>query len=100
MRIIKIKAFDNGGHANQTTSAVIIPPEGWAIIPDDMEIPESFPFVDIETEQQEDGYFYVTSMTAREVPEPEPIEEQPSQLDIIEAQVTYTAMMTDTLLEV
>lgn len=27
-------------------------------------------------------------------------EEKPSQLDIIEAQVTYTAMMTDTLLEV
>lgn len=26
--------------------------------------------------------------------------EQPSQFDIIEAQVTYTAMMTDTLLEV
>lgn len=25
---------------------------------------------------------------------------QPTQLDIIEAQVTYTAMMTDTLLEV
>lgn len=25
--------------------------------------------------------------------------EQPSQLDLIEAQVTYTAMMTDTLLE-
>ena len=28
------------------------------------------------------------------------VEEMPSQLDIIEAQVTYTAMMTDTLLEV
>lgn len=27
-------------------------------------------------------------------------EETPSQLDVIEAQVTYTAMMTDTLLEV
>ena len=26
--------------------------------------------------------------------------EQPSQMDIIEAQVTYTAMMTNTLLEV
>lgn len=26
--------------------------------------------------------------------------EKPSQLDIIEAQITYTAMMTDTLLEV
>jgi len=30
----------------------------------------------------------------------EPVAEEPSQLDIIEAQVTYTAMMTDTLLEV
>lgn len=31
------------------------------------------------------------------LPEPDP---QPTQLDLIEAQVTYTAMMTDTLLEV
>lgn len=31
--------------------------------------------------------------------QPEPVE-TPTQLDIIEAQVTYTAMMTDTLLEV
>ena len=30
----------------------------------------------------------------------EPVEEAPSQLDIIEAQVAYTAIMTDTLLEV
>lgn len=34
------------------------------------------------------------------LPEPEQPEPQPTQLDIIEAQVTYTAMMTDTLLEV
>ena len=36
--------------------------------------------------------------------DPEPVEPEPdtelSKLDIIEAQVTYTAMMTDTLLEV
>lgn len=31
-------------------------------------------------------------------PEPEP-EPEPTQLDRIEAQVTYTAMMTDTLME-
>lgn len=31
--------------------------------------------------------------------QPDPVE-APSQLDVIEAQVTYTAMMTDTLLEV
>lgn len=34
------------------------------------------------------------------MPVPEEPEVEPSQLDIIEAQVTYTAMMTDTLLEV
>ena len=30
----------------------------------------------------------------------EPVVEEPTQLDRIEAQVTYTAMMTDTILEV
>ena len=34
------------------------------------------------------------------LPKTEPQEEQPTQMDRIEAQVTYTAMMTDTLLEV
>ena len=34
------------------------------------------------------------------LPKNEQQEEQPTQLDRIEAQVTYTAMMTDTLLEV
>ena len=33
------------------------------------------------------------------LPEPE-VDETPTQLDMIEAQVTYTAMMTGTLLEV
>ena len=34
------------------------------------------------------------------LPEPDPEPETPSQLDRVEAQATYTAMMTDTLLEV
>ena len=34
------------------------------------------------------------------LPEPEPVPEEPTQLDRVEAQVAYTAMMTDTLLEV
>ena len=32
-------------------------------------------------------------------PEPEPVTDEPTQLDRVEAQATYTAMMTDTLLE-
>ena len=34
------------------------------------------------------------------LPVPEDPEEQPSQLDILESQIIYTAMMTNTLLEV
>lgn len=44
----------------------------------------------------------VVECTAEEIAEQENVKVviAPSQLDIIEAQVTYTAMMTDTLLEV
>ena len=42
---------------------------------------------------------YKGEYTIEDDGEPEP-EVTPSQLDVIEAQVTYTAMMTDTLLEV
>ena len=52
-------------------------------------------FCDIEL--NEDGT-EVVSFTALEIPEiPEP-ETEPTQLDRVEAQVTYTAMMTDTLI--
>ena len=63
MRIIKKDAFENGAHDNQTWSGAEVP-EGWAIIPDDMELPASYPFVDITV----DGGV-VTAMTEREVPE-------------------------------
>jgi hypothetical protein len=95
MRIIEISALDNGAHRNQNGGLSVVP-EGWAVIPDDMPVPETFPFVNITVK---DGV--VTSMTAGTMPEPEPVPEPaPTQLDMIEAQVTYTAMMTDTLLGV
>lgn len=72
MLIIEIAALDNGAHRNQTCHGIV--PEGWAIIPDEMELPDTFPFVDIEVE----GVF-VVSMTAREIPEPEPEPEQPRE---------------------
>lgn len=46
-------------------------------------------------------YLYVDGEYVHDpLPEPEVPEEQPTQLDMVEAQVLYTAMMTDTLLEV
>ena len=69
MRIIEIAALDNGAHRNQTGSFASAP-DGWAVIPDDMAIPDSFPFVDITVENG-----IVTSITAGEVPEPVPVPE-------------------------
>lgn len=76
MKIIEINALTNGAHRNQSGANVL--PEGWAIIPDDIIIPESFPFVDIEV----DGNV-VTSMTAREVPKPDISIIKQSKLDEI-----------------
>lgn len=45
-------------------------------------------------------YRYVDGQYVYDPVPVEEVEELPTQLDLIEAQVTYTAMMTDTLLEV
>ena len=65
MLIIEIAALENGAHRNQTGTFHTIP-EGWAEVPSSIEIPDTFPFVDIEVENG-----VVTSMTAGVVPEPE-----------------------------
>ena len=67
MRIIEITALSNGAHRNQTTNSMIHVPEGWAVIPDSIAIPETFPFVDIEVDGQT-----VTTVTSGTIPEPEP----------------------------
>lgn len=93
MIIIEIQSQDNGAHRNQTSNGVV--PSGWAVIPDGMEC-ENFPFGDITVNAETPPV--VTKWTPLPMPEVEPVKEAPTQLDIIEAQVTYTAMMTDTLL--
>lgn len=67
MTIIELAPKKNGAHHNQTVSGKITVPDGWAVIPEDMEIPETFPFVNVEAQ---DGI--VTALTPGTVPEPEP----------------------------
>lgn len=79
---------------------------------DQVPLPERFPWVEIETrvithEAVMDGEkVLIPAFTRLEVVSAENGEEikvetvaSPTQLDRIEAQVTYTAMMTDTLME-
>ena len=65
MRIIEITAQDNGAHRNQTGTFSAVP-DGWAVIPDSISIPDTFPFVNIEVDGQT-----VTAMTAGTIPGPD-----------------------------
>ena len=69
MRIIELQALENGAHRNQSASSGLPIPDGWAVIPEEMELPNSFPFVDIETEMGEkENIHMVTKLREREVP--------------------------------
>lgn len=92
MRIIEIKSLDNGGHRNQTGTFFEIP-EGWAVIPDDMETP-NFPFGEIKTKDI-NGVLTVTKWTAGVIPEPEPLPEpEPSEIEKLRADIDFISIMT------
>lgn len=93
-RIVEIKALSNGAHRNQTINEDVIIPKGWAIVPNNMEC-KNFPFGEIVVEEKE-GILVVSNWVPCEIPKQSKI--IVNQLDVIEAQITYTAMMTDTLI--
>ena len=62
--------------------------------PADSVLVDELPDGNLSDYRWQDGTFVLDPL-----PEPESEPETPSQLDRVEAQVTYTAMMTDTLLE-
>lgn len=68
MNLIKLEPLVNGAHENRNSPWETVVPEGWAIIPSDVPIPDSFPFVDIEVEKI-DGIKTVVKMTPREIPQ-------------------------------
>lgn len=88
MKLIEIQALPNGAHRNQTGNFSTIP-TGWAEIPADVAIPETFPFVDLVVEGQR-----VVSMTAGVVPDPEPQPEpEPTETEQLRADVDFLAAM-------
>lgn len=74
MRIIEIKALENGAHRNQTGTFSTIR-DGWAVIPEDMTC-DNFPFGEVEVAEV-DGVMTVTKWTPGELPAP--IEPTPAE---------------------
>ena len=77
MRLIKIQSEENGAHQYQTISVNIPVPDGWALVPENMEL-ENCPFGEV-TARKINGVKTVTKWVAgtipesEEPPEPEPV---------------------------
>ena len=94
--MLEIVALHNGAHRNQTFHGNL--PDGWAVIPEDMEL-ENFPFgvvtaeevvhyrdVAGAVEQEPYGVMTVTAWEALPMPEPEPMpESEPTTEEILNA---------------
>lgn len=87
MTIIEIQPQANGAHRNQTIQGGMACPDGWAIIPADVPIPETYPFVTLTVEGQT-----VTGMEPGVVPEPEI--PAPTEAEQLRADIDFIAAMT------
>ena len=79
MTIVEIIAYENNSHRNQCGNFKTIP-EGWAVVPDDLETP-NFPF-GIITVEEIDGVMTVTQWTACPCPEPEDMPKLVNSIDL------------------
>lgn len=94
MTIVELKSNEFGGHANQSflgETENFIPPEGWAIIPEDLEC-KNFPFGEIITKENEDGIKVVSYWIPIDLPK---IKEEyiPSEQELLRADIDYILMM-------
>lgn len=99
--VISKESNEHGWRDLQKNSAWSCNPDTdyFVVVPDDMvdAIWETCGYCNIELNEDGTEVVYFEKVPIPLMPETEP---QATQLDLIEAQVTYTAMMTDTLLGV
>lgn len=84
MRIVEIKALENGAHNNQTINGVLsVIPDGYAVIPDDMTC-DNFPFGEVKAEEIY-GVMTVTEWIAGTLQEQGPMQEpEPTMNEILD----------------
>ena len=70
MTIVQIEPLSNGAHMNQTKDSFLSIPDGWALIPDDMDT-LNFPFGQVTVEEI-GGVMTVTNWTPGIIPDPPP----------------------------
>ena len=92
MKLVEIKKNENGGHDNVTSDYITEIPEGWALIPEDVETP-NFPFGEVVA-REVDGVMTVVKWTPGVIPEVEDPEETITEVERLRADVDFIAIMT------
>lgn len=97
MRYIEILPLENGSHENMIFDGNefdVPDTETWAVIPDDMSLPESYPFVDLVTNLQtytdgveEKQIHVVVSMIEKDKSQIPVVEVEPSIMDDMMAMI-------------
>lgn len=82
MRIIEIKPTIDGSHRVEIVEELTEIPQGWALIPEGMFLPNTFPYVDIFVSNG-----MVTKITPSRIP-------ASTEMEKIRADVDYIAIMT------
>ena len=105
MNIIQRNPNPSGAYPAIQTWVTSNIPADYAVIPDNLDMSDFYAYNGFVTLTIEDNTVtsYTTNVEAWEAwkaEQPAPKEEAPTWNDRIEAQITYTAIMTDTLLEV
>lgn len=93
MLILEIEALSNGAHRNQITRENVVPPDGWAIVPQELEEEaiSYLPFVEITVE---DGKITGVAQGAVPAPEPEPAPEPTEGDDLMAMTIDHEYRIT------
>lgn len=93
MRILALAENEHGYHETRAAAEFPEIPVGWAMIPQGMPYPASFPFVTVTAQGQT-----VTGMTAKETPVPAPASPPPEPddptADLLEAVLDHQVRLT------
>ena len=83
MHIICLTPLEAGVYNDHNADHITAPPDGWAIIPEDLPKPSTFPRLGSIEAGEIDGVMTVTKWTPGEIPEPEPTPEPEPNADEI-----------------
>ena len=77
MHIICLTPVEPGVYNDHESAHIAAPPAGWAVIPENVSLPSTFPRLGSIEVEEVDGVLTVTAMTEGTLPEPAPEPEPP-----------------------